>query len=439
MKRRWLAAAQLGLAMWLFAPSLLSAQQPMAATTAESTRAPDDLQMSPEELAALGLGSQAPAVDLDLKLSGFADVGFGTIFAADDSYWRASGAVPTEPSFYVGNLNLYAAKNLTDTLRSMIEVRLSFLPNGSSTFGQSAPVSTVTSDYTDFGRSTRWGSIILQRAYVEWEAHALCTIRGGMFLSPYGVWNVDHGSPVVIPVRRPWSIGVGWIPERQTGVEIYGRHEISATSAIGYHLTLSNGNGPISEYADLDSNKALGWRAFYQLRALGLLRIGASGYYGRSTDAVNLFALSNGMVGSNRQIKEQYDALTWAFDLTWDLENLHVQTEWLTNQRAYTKRGRVATTSVSGTQVPSDTISWGGYVMVGYRLPWLGIMPFIQGERVSGDLNTSKVSFYAFQFGLNIRPVDMLVLKATWEHVEFQQELAIDPLNVLMTQVAWAF
>lgn len=399
--------------------------------------------MTDDELAALGISSSAPAVDPMLRFGGFADFGFGTFLGPKDSYWLASGTVPGHPSFWVGNLNLYAYKQLTETLRTMIEIRFTFLPNGSGAFGFAPPQNTTAFDYTDYGRATRWGSIILQRAYAEWQPHPLITIRGGQFLTPYGVWNVDHGSPVFIPVRRPWSIGVGWIPERQTGLELYGRADVSDSSTMGYHLTLSNGTGPISEYSDLDNNKAIGGRLYWELRNLGFgwARIGVSGYYGRDTDALYKAGIKADGVSFNstETINSQFDSLTFAGDLTWDLGGLHVQSEWIVNQRAYTEKGRAARNTLAGRSVvPSDILSWGGYAIVGYRLPFLGIMPFLQGERVIGDLEYLRLKLYEFQVGLNIRPVEVFVLKVTFELVHFQDN-AVGDNRSLMTQAAWVF
>jgi hypothetical protein len=398
------------------------------------------LTMSPEELAALGLDASEPSLDTALKVSGFADVGFGFMIGPQNDSNRAIGAVPPHSTFYVGNFNVYLTKQLTEQTRMMGEVRLTYLPNGSSAFGIENPVDTTTYDYADFGRTTRWGGIILQRVYVEYTPHPWFNIRAGQFLTPYGVWNVDHGSPVVIPVRRPWSIGVGWIPERQTGIEINGRSTVARDHVLGYHLTISNGTGPVTEYRDLDENKAVGGRAYWEFRALGRLRLGGSAYYGRDTNArIPFMYTATGEARSGEVIVTQSDTLAWAADLTWSLGGLHLQSEWITHQRAYTDRGRTAVASPAGTRVvPRDFFSWGGYALVGYRFRWLGLMPFFMSERVKGELMLLPVTLYTLQGGLNMRPTESLVLKATYEYVRFSHD-AFDPVKTVMTQVAWAF
>jgi hypothetical protein len=177
---------------------------------------------------------------------------------------------------------------------------------------------------------------------------------------------------------------------------------------------------------------------FWEYRALGRLRVGASAYYGRETSAVLSPSLQDGRYTTQEEVTSQFDSLSFAGDLTWSLGGLHVQTEWLTNQRAYTKAGRVQTSFPGAPAlIPSDTVSWGGYGLVGYRFDWLGVMPFFLSERVKGELQSAVVKVYTLQCGLNVRPIDSLVLKATFEYVN--QGEVIGPLRVLMTQVAWAF
>ncbi|HKP57580.1 MAG TPA: hypothetical protein VJV78_12705 [Polyangiales bacterium] len=409
---------------------------PAAASEAVAEATP----MTTEELAALGLDASAPVVNPDLEVSGFADASFGTLVAPENSYWRASGSVPAHSSFFVGNFNLIVHKDLTSSLSTTGEVRFTYLPNGSSLYGIEAREDTSSQDYVDFGRVTRWGGIIVQRIYLDWTPHPLLTVRVGQFLSPYGVWNVDHGSPVYIPIHRPWVIGEGWIPERQTGIELFGRAELGSVLSLGYHLTASNGIGPISEYSDLDENKAIGWRLFLELRSAGRLRLGFSGYYGRQTDATYSRTFdSDGTVVSEETLDTSFDTLTLAWDFTWEVGGLHLQSEWLLNQNAFTEEGRVQTEILgSGTAFPSDNIAWGGYGLIGYRFEWLGVMPFVEAEVADGQFHYYKASSWSMQAGLNIRPNDVVVLKASFEHLFFDIE-GLPPFNAIWTQVAWSF
>jgi len=45
-------------------------------------------------------------------------------------------------------------------------------------------------------------------------------------------------------------------------------------------------------------------------------------------------------------------------------------------------------------------------------------MPFVLAERAVGDLELLRMKLYTVHFGLNVRPVDSLVLKATFEHTK---------------------
>src|SRR5262249_49126364 len=145
-------------------------------------------------------------------------------------------------------------------LRALGEVRFAYMPNGSP--DPNAPlgrVSTEAADPIDAYRIQRWGAIIIERLQIDCDLFPGITLRGGQFLTPYGIWNVDHGTPTLIGIRRPYIIGEALFPERQVGLELIGRYFLSELS-VEYHLTLSNGRGPISETRELDSNKAVGGR-----------------------------------------------------------------------------------------------------------------------------------------------------------------------------------
>lgn len=393
-----------------------------------------------QELEALGLGGPAPSVNSDLKVSGFIDFTFGAALIPKSSGWRAGNVAANHPSFWIGNFNVYLSKYLYKWLYTLGEVRFTYLPNGSSDFGSESRQDTTTSDYADYGRSTRWGGVIIERVVLDFIAHPALTIRIGQFLTPYGVWNVDHGSPTYIPARRPWIIGIGWIPQRQTGIEVFGNVDVSSYGMIGYHLTLSNGTGPVSEYADLDDNKALGARLYWEYLRLGRLRAGASAYYGRDTNVRQELG-AGASIRSVERLVSQYDNLTFAADVVWTLGGLHLQSEWLVHQRAHTRKGRRPTSDGAVlTGMPADNLGWGGYVLCGYRFAWLGVMPYVVFERAKGDLRLSVIDLYSVNPGLNVRPVENLTLKAEFNHVMMLGGLLEgQALRQLQLQVAWAF
>jgi hypothetical protein len=419
-------------------------QHALAAPAAipDETLASGSPLLSTADLEALGLDTAQSGVDTSLNISGFADFTFAEQFGSQSSLWRASGSAPGHSSFYIGSFNLYVRKNLTDTLRTLGEVRFSYLPNGSADPLARTLSSTQVRDYSDFGRNVRWGSILIQRLYLEWTAHPLFTLRAGQFLTPYGIWNVDHGTPTYIPIQRPFVVGLDWFPERQTGLELFGRVDVSSYGTVGYHVTLSNGTGPVSEFQDLDDNKALGGRLYFEYRALGELRLGASAYYGRDTQSVPGYVLQpDGAVTSQERLNAQFDALAWAADVSWKYQGWQLQSEWISYQRAYTTRGRTAMNVMGGAQVPGDSFSWGMYGLAGYRFRWFGIMPFVVVEHIDGQLETNRLSNITFQGGINARPVDSLTLKLGYYHVQFFHGITFGkaPLNMLQAQAAWTF
>ena len=421
-------------------------EQDAADTAAPAERA---VPLSAEELEALGFevaedGSQASGVDTDLHVSGFMDFSVSKLIAAKKSQIR--GFLPNKTSFYVGDFNLYLTKNLTKSFRTMGEVRFLYMPNGDIPIanGTGTPT-TTTKDPADFDRPLHWGGVEIERVYLEWSQHPLLTIRAGQFLTPYGIWNVDHGSPTFIPVQRPYVVGESLFPERQTGFEIFGRWDATRQGTLGYHVTLSNGEGPISEYRDLDENKALGTRLFWEQNSFGFLRVGGSLYYGRNTDGATTVGVAPG--GRLRPIEKvyaQYDALSLALDAVWKYRDLLVQAEWISRQRVYTEDGRVAVKNeyIQKTVFPGDVFAWGVYGLVGYRLPWYGVMPYFVGQYLDNTYtNGVREQVTNLQFGLNIRPVDVVVFKLEYSHAFFARKLfgSSDPARFFQAQVAWAF
>jgi hypothetical protein len=421
---------------------------PTEAAPAEPTlpdqEAESSARLSEAELASLGLGTDAEALDTDLHFSGFMDVNAAQLLNPHEAPLGTRGS-GTEASFFVGHLNLYATKNITASFRMMAEIRFLYSPNGAQgLLASSAPISTQVSDYSTVGANMRWGGISIERAYGEWSPFPFLSLRLGAFLTPYGIWNVDHGSPVFIPVARPYAVNGGFFPEHQTGLEAFGRTGLTSNLAIRYHLTFSNGLGPVSEYRDLDANKGIGGRLALEYVGLGMLQVGGSAFYAQNSvgaPTIGLDANGTGLTLNKSRTDEAYVASV-AADVLWKYRGFHVQAEWVGQRWDYTTngRGRVATAGQLG--IPADALavdsfSWASYALVGYRLPWLGIMPFATIDYQRTALSGVLVKGTAGRFGLNVRPTDAIVAK-----LEYQFALSGTKGtkgNSLVAQLAWAF
>jgi hypothetical protein len=380
-----------------------------------------------------------PAVDgPSLNLYGFLDFTYAQQLGSE------SAIVTWFPSFAIGNFNLYLSSELGSNWRSLAEVRFMYLPHGQVAGGglfdpDATRNDTSVTDYADVGRTLRWGGVEIERAWIEYTVNSFLTVRAGQWLTPYGIWNVDHGSPTVIGVYRPYIVGEGLFPERQTGIELHGQF-YAGDMPIGYHLTLSNGRGPTDAYLDLDNNKGVGARLFAETDALpGVLTLGVSGYRGNYTDRPDnpvVFDLAEGpVVGDLVTLK--YRELAFAADLKWQWEDLLLQSEWILADAAYRDEVRPPAVEIPG--IPPaftpDVRRVGYYVLAGYRTPWWNLMPFVIWQSYDNPL---QVDVKEVQLGVNLRPVPQVVLKAEYIFVTFTSVDARD-IHYLTTQVAWAF
>lgn len=389
------------------------APQPSEAALGEETLSDSDVLA---ELATLESGG----VQRGVSFSGFMDFNYRHAFKAT-SFLKNS--LDRNESFYLGNINLYIRGNITAQLRSLVEVRFTYAPNGTRdplTGGDYTR--TLTADYADFERPNKLGSIEIERAHGEYEFAQWLTARVGQFLTPYGIWNVDHGSPTVITITVPYAVGQGMIPERQTGIELFGSYDPNDRFQLQYHLTLSNGRGPFDSHLDLDRNKAVGGRLrLATQQTWGDLSVGFSTYYGRYTNKTGASA------SAPARIINQRDELALAGDLKWTFRGIHLQGELVQLQNVYTERGRA--------QLVPDRINWGTYVLGGYRIERIELMPFVKFERQDDEY----LDLHTFAYGLNYRPLPELVLKLVGTHGDGDYAGFKSKFVLLDTQIAWAF
>jgi len=409
------------------------------------TAADDAFTSSDPSTAGELVGEEVPK----LELYGFADFSYLHTFGRKQNILRQY--VGPYPSFYVGHLNLYLSSTLGQNWRSLAEVRFTYSPMGDDNL-QAAdgtfPVPDTTAvDYAELQRNFQWSGIEIQRAWIEYQPFDFLSIRGGQWLTPYGYWNDDHGSPTIIAAHKPFPIGDAMFPERQTGLIALGKYFIGST-AIGYALTLSNGRGPYDAIRDLDNNKAVGGRVYVESSALGNLTVGVDGYRGRYTASTKRYRVDTSgpepVAVIYRTTDSAYDELSLGADLRWLYGGLHVQGEFMMNEAAYDERYRPRT--VGFDPRPTFAANYrriGGYLLLGYRTPWLNIMPYVMAEHSSYTNTDLAPPVWAYSAGLNIRPTPNVVLKAEMAYAHFlgvgSTGLGKDDLPYFGSQVAWAF
>jgi hypothetical protein len=175
--------------------------------------------------------------------------------------------------------------------------------------------------------------------------------------------------------------------------------------------------------------------------------VGVFGYGGRYTNLEESVVTVGPRALLSERISEQYDEIAWGVDARYVHGGLHLQTELIVHELAYTKRGRPVRI---GAEYQPDERRFGGYLLGGYRFDWLGLMPYAVFDYFS-YLNVLELTrpptrdvITDFALGLNSRPTTNITLKLEGKigvfFVDNAEASAFeDPLLAVEAQVAWAF
>jgi hypothetical protein len=308
-----------------------------------------------------------------LAISGFVDFGFNHFFTPEES--QLNFLFPTRAAtFVLGNINLFFDANPAPGWRSLVEIRFTNLPHGEEVSfadplgGQYVRRDTRMSDFTSTSlrNDVVLGAIIIERAWAEYAFDDALKVQAGYFLTPYGIWNQDHGTPTLISLLLPAFQADQYIPNRQLGLQLYGSFYPSGWQ-LGYHAYVANSRGP--SQVDFADEKAFGGRVFgSNLGSSVKATVGASGYYGSERDiekrivSVDPYELETEELGVMRE---------WAvgLDTAVDAGSLRIRTEGMV-QRRRREEGKPRLGS------EPDHYSWDGYVLAAYQLPWAGLEPY---------------------------------------------------------------
>jgi hypothetical protein len=335
-----------------------------------------------------------------LKIYGFMDMGLNQV-------WVKKSAPLTKlfqlnnTTFVVGNINLYFDAQPIKHFRGLAEVRFTNAPFGdvvnygglAGTFERKDTFS-YDSGGTALNAPMWTASVILERAWIEWNEHQAFKFRVGNFFTPFGIWNEDHGTPTLISLGLPQFIVQRWMPIRQTGIMAYGS-AFAGDWELGYSGTLSNGRQEISNY-NFDNNFGVGGRV-YARRDLGQMNttFGLSYFTGKTKDT------SIDVVPSPTAINglDLVETTTYAYtehvagaDVSVDIDATRIRAEAVVRRQVFVPGQRSANNALfaRGSFLP-DSWQQSAYLLVANQLPWFGIEPYVWGEALEiptiiGDL-----------------------------------------------------
>ena len=352
-------------------PVANAAAGPDAQASQPSSEAAEDPELA-QFLAEAKAEAAVPSVDEPtLKLYGFADVGVQRIWA--DREVDALAPETEALTFVLGNVNLYLDAAVAKNWRFLAEMRFGLGPDGSvprpkGGYGYAAGLDTSVSDPSAANggfTNLKWAGVVPQRAHIDWTPSDAFSLRAGLFLTPYGIWNVDHGTPTRIMASEPVFLSTQLIPNQLVGLQAYGTLP-ALPWTIGYHVHVSNGR--TVGQVDLTDNKAVGGRLFVTTRDPFPIKLGVSGYWGTSEDETRTFTA--------RTTNYAFTEYAVSGDVSLDIGSLRIRSEVVTSWTVYEDGKRRELLGVP----LADTMRMGTYLMLAYQLPWYGIEPLIMTE-----------------------------------------------------------
>ncbi len=356
-----------------------------------------------------------------LRLSGFFDVAFYKKFVEEGSFLE--GYISDKATFLMQHINLYIASQISQSVKALIELRFSFFPQGYMVNPESEltdtefeRVNTTIMDWNN-GETISFGGMRIERAILTYEPFDFLAITAGRYLTPFGIWNEDHGTPILLTVRHPVIQLDHAVPLAQTGLMVHGRFFPSENTMLDYAFTLSNGRGPIEEVYDLDNNKGLGFRLRLGYDGSKFdMELGAYGYIGKYTDS----KVTSAIMDFEEVVTESYDEYTGTASLLLKFYGVRLQSEFVRSLIKYDERPFKAPGDkpyVVG--YPVDYTVTYVYGLLGYTLPlekWLDeatITPFFMYEHnIEHDLLPKYLETDIYTGGINVKPIPAIVLKA---------------------------
>jgi hypothetical protein len=176
--------------------------------------------------------------------------------------------------FRVHHLSIFFIKQISNRWRMFSEIEYEDAPKiGEEETvtiidGNGVPQTFTVTEHKD-------GKIFVEVFTLEFYLNQYLNFRLGRFLTPGGIWNVDHYPPFVLTQERPQHIRKIF-PQLQDGLQTLGSVNMAGVST-DYTFYVSNGQGH-SAHGDHNENKAWGPRLKFSLPFFTRTEVGTSYY-----------------------------------------------------------------------------------------------------------------------------------------------------------------
>ena len=301
----------------------------------------------------------------------------------------------------------------------------------------------------------QYGGIVIERVHLTWQPYDFFGVTAGRFLTPFGIWNIDHGAPVLLPIAPPYMMIYQTVPLAQTGLQIHGRLFPMNNSYLDYALTLSNGRGPTEAVYDWEDDKAVGLRLrlSYEIKDFNIA-VGGYGYYGRSTGAAKQLSLERFVTDEELIVdkikNEESTELDLSMDVLVELYGVRLQFEYVRQLVMYDVRPPrtlpVVEMVMSEGVLQPDYVSYNLYALLAWELPLESllrekkIIVYFMGEKCVIEDFSPDMYFYILRMGINYKPNAYLVLKSMLAHTFFPELKEVNgSATVVGAQVAVSF
>ncbi len=368
------------------------------------------------------------------QIYGFLDLTLNKHFTEKDGFF--DGIINDNLSFMLQHLNIYFASQMTESLAALVELRFTFFPHGDERgyaveqFGLEYERVNTEVDDPFTSEEFNVGGVVIERAHMTWKPAEFFGVVAGRYLTPFGIWNVEHGTPVLLPIRHPVAQVKHVMPLAQTGVQVFGNFYPSDNTKIHYAVTASNGRGPTEALYDLDNHKGLGLRLRFVYNSMKVkVALGGYGYLGTVRDITKSMAVPTdgaSMPDTTVEEVEKYHEYVVCGDFLLEVAGLRVQAEMSRGLVRYDKRPLIVPPHGFG-GYSSDYIMNFKYALLGYTLPlarWLKektLTPYVMVEHAAeNDMQPSKTA-YIVSGGLNFKPSAYVVVKLENFHVIFPE------------------